>query len=115
MVSGVAIDEAIITAPPCPACRGTGSQMKEPTERRHGWSYTCPTCRGRGSVELPPAITDRAVDFPPGSLEKLQTLALRYDLGRPLWHEGDRVDHEGIGERMPDEVAAVVIDFDEFD
>lgn len=39
------------------------------------------------------------VDFPPGSDAKMEVLALRYELGLPLFHPGDRTDHgrEGIG------------------
>ena len=37
------------------------------------------------------------VDFPPGSDAKMEVLALRYELGLPLFHPGDRTDHGPAG------------------
>ncbi len=38
----------------------------------------------------------QATDAPPGSLEKIELLRLRVELGQPLWHEHDRTDFSGL-------------------
>jgi hypothetical protein len=45
-----------------------------------------------------PAATQefRATNAPAGSVEKLETLARRIELGLPLWHPEDRADYSGL-------------------
>ncbi|MFN5062427.1 MAG: hypothetical protein ACK5GN_06235 [Pseudomonadota bacterium] len=43
-----------------------------------------------------PSPTFVATDAPAGSLEKIEILRQRVELGQPLWHDGDRVDYSGI-------------------
>lgn len=37
-----------------------------------------------------------ATDAPPGSLQKLELLQRRVELGQPLWHPNDRNDFAGL-------------------
>jgi hypothetical protein len=37
-----------------------------------------------------------ATDAPAGSLEKIEILRRRVELGLPLWHEKDRSDYSGL-------------------
>lgn len=45
-----------------------------------------------------PRLTDDFVptDAPAGSVEKLDVLARRIELGLPLWHPDDRADYSGL-------------------
>jgi hypothetical protein len=38
----------------------------------------------------------RPTDAPAGSVEKLNVLARRIELGLPLWHPDDRADYSGL-------------------
>lgn len=47
--------------------------------------------------EPPPIIGEfEATSAPPGSAEKIDILAKRVELGKPLWHPEDRVDYVGL-------------------
>ena len=45
----------------------------------------------------PIASTDfHATDAPAGSVDKIEELRRRVELGQPLWHKGDRCDYSGL-------------------
>jgi len=42
-----------------------------------------------------------ATDAAPGSNEKIELLRQRIAGGRPLWHDGDRIDYAGLVGAIP--------------
>ena len=62
----------------------------------------------------------QATPAKPGSEEKVQMLSARYDLGLPLWHDGDCDEHgprepELKGNVSPEQEEPLNLDFSEFD
>jgi hypothetical protein len=48
--------------------------------------------------DFAPSVTRefKATDAPAGSVEKLEILARRIEMGLPLWHPEDRPDYSGL-------------------
>lgn len=84
------LTEAITTGKRCTACNGEG-RVTGAREYWNGASSACDICGGTGLETVPEygAVADGPVSFPPGSIEKVRTLCLRYQTGLPLWHDDD--------------------------